>query len=323
MAVCAFEGNSDMYGLGIRLGYYLQWYGGIFAAWFAPSETRALRFTNGLFVAASFLALVILTVGDVDSLHPVEVYIILLLMFGAYLSLIPIYLWRLLTQCDPYWDPTRYPLVIPGAVFANLHLLLLVGVLVYQYWFWFNRVPTLDRVNCQEYGFLFAKIRLNNKGFIAVNILLYFFLGMVCLYIMWLKIRRAAGLPSPRGKRRTISRRHLIAHIELLGNLDTWIKIVVALTVTVATELVIDWNGIENVNSLASAGQTIPFLIGLGSVIRIFYVYWFPDDRDDDSDGGSYYSSDDRRSHRRPISVDHLPMAQPPNVRRPSRTYHR
>ncbi|KAF2472760.1 uncharacterized protein BDR25DRAFT_365913 [Lindgomyces ingoldianus] len=320
MAICGFEGNGDMYGLGIRLGYYLQWYGAIFAAWFAPTESRSLRFTNALFIAASFLALVIITARDMESLQPVEVYIILLLMFGAYLALIPIYLWRLLTKCDPYWDPTRYPLVIPGAVFANLHLLLLVGVLVYQYWFWFNRVSSLDHVNCQQYGFFFAQIRLNNKGFVAVNILVFFFLGLVCLYIIWLKIRRAAGLPSPRAKRR----RHLIAHIELLGNIDVWVKIVVALTVTVATELVIDWNGIEGVNSLSSAGQTIPFLIGLGSVLRIFYVYWFPHDGNDDSDGDSYYSTEYMQPYRRPRPVDELPLpAAAPPMRPPPRTHRR
>ena len=107
MAVCQFSGNSDMYGLGIRLGYYLQWFGAIFASWIAPSEVNSLRFSIDLFVAATFLALVILTANDADSLEPVEIYIVLLLMFGAYLALVPIYLLRMVTRCDPYWDPSR------------------------------------------------------------------------------------------------------------------------------------------------------------------------------------------------------------------------
>jgi hypothetical protein len=103
MAVCKIEGNSDMYGLGIRLGYYFQWYGAILARWLAPSEVKNLAFSMDVFVAATFLALAILTAGRVDSLEPVETYIVLLLMFGAYLALVPIYVWRLLTTCDPYW----------------------------------------------------------------------------------------------------------------------------------------------------------------------------------------------------------------------------
>ena len=92
-----------MYGLGIRLGFYFLWYGAILARWIAPSEVKNLAFSQDLFVAATFLALIILTANDIRSLEPVETYIVLLLMFGAYLALVPIYIWRLLTACDPYW----------------------------------------------------------------------------------------------------------------------------------------------------------------------------------------------------------------------------
>ena len=103
MAVCKIKGNSDMYGLGIRLGFYLLWYGAILARWMAPSEIKSVGYTTDVFVAATFLALIILTAEDVESLQPVETYIVLLLMFGAYLALVPMYLWRLVTACDPYW----------------------------------------------------------------------------------------------------------------------------------------------------------------------------------------------------------------------------
>ncbi|KAF2265878.1 hypothetical protein CC78DRAFT_531987 [Lojkania enalia] len=202
MAACRFEGNSDMYGLGIRLGYYFQWFGGVFAAWIAPSEVKSVRFSIDLFVAATFLALIILTAQDVNSLQPAETYIILLLMFGAYLALIPIYIWRLFTCCDPFWDPSRYPLVRQGALAANFSFLLLIGVLVFQYWFWFNRVPDLDRVGCQQYGFFFGQFRLNSRAFVIINALAYFFLGLVIVYLAWLKFRHFAGFPDPYETRR-------------------------------------------------------------------------------------------------------------------------
>lgn len=202
MAVCKFDGNSDMYGLGIRLGYYLQWYGGIFANWLAPSEVPGIRFANQLFISASFLALIILTVRSRDSLQPVETYIILLLMFGVYLSLVPIFIWRLLTACDPYWDPSRWPLVHPGKLFPTLSLGLLIAVLFYQYWFWIDRVPDLDNYNCQEYAFSFAQIRLNAKGFVVANVVIYFFLGLVCLWIITMKVRRWLEFPELRRQRR-------------------------------------------------------------------------------------------------------------------------
>ena len=103
MAVCKIEGKSDMYGLGIRLGFYFLWYGAILARWLAPTEIKSLAYTTDVFVAATFLALIIATATNINSLEPVETYIVLLLMFGAYLVLVPMYIWRLLTACDPYW----------------------------------------------------------------------------------------------------------------------------------------------------------------------------------------------------------------------------
>lgn len=113
MAVCKISGNNDMYGLGIRIGFYLQWYGAILARWIAPSEVKNLAFSLDIFVAATFLALINLTFNDFNSLEPVETYIVLLLLFGAYLALVPIYVWRLLTACNPYWVRVFATCVLP------------------------------------------------------------------------------------------------------------------------------------------------------------------------------------------------------------------
>lgn len=50
---CKFKGNADMYGLGIRLAFYLQWLGSIFAAWIARSEVSDLAFSNAVFISAT------------------------------------------------------------------------------------------------------------------------------------------------------------------------------------------------------------------------------------------------------------------------------
>lgn len=312
MAVCKFEGNSDMYGLGIRLGYYLQWFGGILAAWLAPTEVKGLRFTLELFVAATFLALIIHTANDVDSLQHVETYIVLLLAFGIYLALIPIYLWRLLTCCDPYWDPTRWPKVDPGRLTANLSFILLVGVLVYQYWFWFAHMPSLDDINCQQYGFLFGQVRLNSKVSVAVNALAYCFLGLIVLYVLALKFLGSDALDGRRPTKISRSHRHL------LQNMEGWFKIIVGLTIVLATELTIQWNEIEGVNSLVGAGQTIPFVIGIAAIVRIFYVYYvYPENnpRDNISGSGSVHSRPGSRPGSRPdgpISMKQVPYGRMP-----------
>ena len=283
MAVCSFDGNTDMYGLGIRIGFYLQWYAVEIASWFAPSEVNGARLTNSVFIAATFLALLIQIVRDVSSLQVVEVYIILLLTFGYYLFLVPVYAWRFLTGYDPKFDPTRYSQVWTGEVYSVLNFLLLTAVASFQLWFWFSRVPQLDKQSCQQYGFFFAKIRLNEKSFEVLNILLYFLLLSCCAVVLSITILIKAKLVEEKQPKRwtrsetSLGRRSIpnareAAHIKSLQKLRSACNVAVASTVITATELTIKWNKIQGVNSLTSAGQTIPLLIGIATIIRIAYV---------------------------------------------------
>jgi hypothetical protein len=139
----------------------------------------------------------------------------------------------------------------------------------------------------------------------VVNGLLYCFIGLIWLYLLALKVRHSFGFAEPRRRKRVVSRRHKAAHIDLLRNIDGWIKIVVASVVTLGVELTIGWNDIEGVNSLNSAGQTIPLVIGVVALIRILYVYYFPKADDYDSDSDSYYS------YRRPGGGGRLPSPLP------------
>jgi hypothetical protein len=182
MSSCGFTGNTDMYGLGIRIGFYLKWYGTVLASWIAKSEVPAMRLSNSFFVSATFLALLIQTVRN--TLKPVEIYIVLLLTFGGYLWFVPLYIWRLITGCTPEWDPTRYPRMRTGEVFSAFNFLLLVSVSVFQLWFWFDGVRSVGQDGCGEYGFFFSKLMLNSKGFIAANIIFHFFLLFCCLGVL-------------------------------------------------------------------------------------------------------------------------------------------
>ena len=194
MAVCSFAGNTDMYGLGIRIGFYLQWFAVDLASWLAPSEVNGIRLTVSIFIAATFLALIIQVSLNVSNLQVVEVYIILLLTFGYYLFFVPLYTWRLLVGYDPALDPFRFPHVWPGRVYSALNFLLLVAVASFQLWFWFARVPQLNGQSCQEYGFFFAKIRMNKKGFEVLNIVFYFLLLSSCAIVLSMTVLLRAGL---------------------------------------------------------------------------------------------------------------------------------
>lgn len=111
-----------MYGLSIRIGFYLQWYAGDLASWLAPSEVNRIRLTISVFIAATFLALLIQVILKIPSLQVVEIYITLLLTFGYFLFLVLLYVWRMLTGYNPALDPFRFSRVWPGQVYSVLNL---------------------------------------------------------------------------------------------------------------------------------------------------------------------------------------------------------
>lgn len=51
-------------------------------------------------------------------------------------------------------------------------------------------------------------------------------------------------------------------------------NVIIAITVVAATELTIKWNHIQNISDVTSAGQLIPMVIGVGLLVRVFYVAW-------------------------------------------------
>ena len=79
---CSFRGNSDLYGLGIRLGFYLQ----LLASYIAnqmslDDDISNLLDTNSTFMAAIFVAAVVLSsplyTDSGQGAHVEEVFIIL------------------------------------------------------------------------------------------------------------------------------------------------------------------------------------------------------------------------------------------------------
>lgn len=171
-----------MYGLGIRIAFYLQWVGTLFAARIAPREVPGLRLSNSFFISATFLALLIQT--SRRTVSSLDIYITLLLTYCAYYFYVPIYAWRFVTGCNPFLDPTRWPLVKATMHYDMFHTPMLIAVSIYQLWFWttgLKSLPTTD-TGCREYGFFFAKVPLKDSLFVAVNIFFAIILLLCCCW---------------------------------------------------------------------------------------------------------------------------------------------
>lgn len=270
-----------------------------------------------LFISATFLALVIQNVQR--QLHVVEIYVILLLTFGAYIFLLPLLFWRLMTGFNPLSDPTRFSLVDPGPTHSDLHSLLFLAVTGFQLWFWIIKVTELDSMYCGRYGFFFAKVPLDDRAFQIANIVIYFVLGVSVLTMLTLRVNRVC-----KGSSRSeedaewdeLEDRHdrdwLDHRIHTLQMLNLVKNIITSTVIVVGTELTISWNRIAGVYCLASAGQLIPFVIGLGVLSRVMYV-WLKE---------GYRQPSARRRPRPPWEVElgsSLSSPTPPPIHRRSR----
>jgi hypothetical protein len=185
---CQFPGTPDMYGQGIRVGFYTLWFSTELATWLARPLLPALRFLLPLFTAAAFLGLVIRTAWQ--TLLPVEVYVVLLLVSGTYYCWLPFYAWRLATGCSPYWDPSRWPLVAFGRVWLACHYLLMLAATAFQVWFWCTGLgalplavgPNALQPGCQQWGYFLAMVPLDAAVYIAFN-LLFVFVLLLCAFV--------------------------------------------------------------------------------------------------------------------------------------------
>ena len=66
--------------------------------------------------------------------------------------------------------------------------MLLIAISGFQIFFWADRVPSLDYDVCEEFGFLFSMIRLNEKGFQVVNVILYVLLVVACVFLLLVQV---------------------------------------------------------------------------------------------------------------------------------------
>ena len=92
-----FEGNPDIYGLGIRTGVYLQWFSSWLCMTLNPESAQELHAANSIFVFAIIIAAVVAATSDEDHFRPVEAYIVVQICFGYLLTVLSVLGLRL--QC--------------------------------------------------------------------------------------------------------------------------------------------------------------------------------------------------------------------------------
>lgn len=187
--LCSLPGRPDVYGVGIRTGFYIQWLGTLILEYFSEAHIDDMRFLGGFFSAAASTALVI-GVAHAD-IQPMDAHLLLLLAMGFFFFNMPLHVWRVLTGCNPRMDPFILTKETHGLFYHVTTVTMLATNAAIGTWFYTTLLPRLDR-ECRDVVFMFAKVDLENKKYmvagaifcigILVIITGYIFLGSCCVF---------------------------------------------------------------------------------------------------------------------------------------------
>lgn len=80
------EGQPDFYGLGIRIGVYLQWVSAWINLLIDPESAQSVYDVNSVFVFSILVATMIATLGSSPSIQPIETHIMLQFALGFFVT---------------------------------------------------------------------------------------------------------------------------------------------------------------------------------------------------------------------------------------------
>jgi hypothetical protein len=178
---CGFAGNSDLYGLGVRVGLYLQMAAYLCAQWrLAPARDSNVKVISQLrnSVIVFFLSTLILLVREAAqrTIHSVEVEVLLWLTAHYLVMIIQDKAWR---EKNPKS--------------ARLMFTLSTGSVYFYVWFYFRGMDMLPQSGCKDdYAFFFARVSLYHWYRTVMKV--YFVLAAVIYSLLLIKGTVAALL---------------------------------------------------------------------------------------------------------------------------------
>ncbi len=264
---CGFDGNSDIYGLGVRVGVYLQWLTSIFAENLYEPAVRSTRETNTTYQIAMLVGFIQITTSHWDKIKAIEGFITLLFCFsGACVSLTQAHLGYGAKSGHGAGDTAGSSSRAAG------DLLVSMAICAYGIWFLFFGLDKLPRTACAESVFFFARVGLFGwfrtflKTVFIAGLTGSAFMMLFCVDSLWRDLRELmsrwghTGSPSPSAEIiRTVNARAP----RFLGS-------IAALAVFImAVELTLDWNQVRGIDTCATFGQLFPLAVGAGNLGRV------------------------------------------------------
>lgn len=273
LSECTFAGNSDFYGIGVRLGFYFQWFSGLIAFVVNPEDSDAQADAQTIFLLANLIALIILQVQDAADVNVVVPILLFYMFFGGSVSAVTSATTSLQT-----WKKaitTRKIALAARQIFVQLTFLATLG---YSFYFWtegFKKFKRFPDACGGTYVFPVPhRVSLETPSAGSVlALLLLVVLILLIWFVSYKRLRRSFPSHTPAGVSKFAFNhcgedtplppwegRQL--HWTLIGG--SLISLVIIWSIA-GIELTLKWNHVTDVNNLGSTGQLIPFIIGVAS----------------------------------------------------------
>ena len=283
---CELLGNSDFYGLGVRLGIYFSWLTSWIANNFLPSEMSGSFDTNSIFLSA--IGLVGLYYSAKYDINIIDALILLTLACGFMFSVMSI--WGYRTMYYKKEGPNGKSHF--GGWGTHFRLGLCTGIAVYGLWFWTRGLSGGLPHDCnmrEECGglkiWLFGEFSLFSgvrHFYMVASILLCIYYGTMVLAATaafvhhlsdWIRTRQfsAWNLQQLSTEDDGLDRRELTISYAVLSTINLLWMLFAGLTV----ELTLNFNhviGVIGGAGLYGAGQLLPMFIGLFGFVRICWL---------------------------------------------------
>ncbi|ATY63994.1 hypothetical protein A9K55_004412 [Cordyceps militaris] len=260
---CSYDGNSDLYGVGVRVGLYAQWVATLLATVFEPRSENGLRTTNLIIQLAVFIGLCTESTRATSTtgLHASAAVITQFLLCGSLSSVTG--------------DGISHLRTLSGAA----RLFFYTAFSAYGCWFWFVGVDVMrdDGGGCAEVAF-FARtsfdgwFRVLGKVLAALGLVVCAGLVVYWAYLIVTRYRTGFESGLAANADRYAGGKGGRPRIELaLLVLSAGLLVLSAMVV----EYLIRANGVQKVGhaDLDSVGQLIPLIAGCtGAALMLWRI---------------------------------------------------
>lgn len=155
---CQFRGDDNTYGLGIRIGLYVQWITTDLAYNLLPEEASNIRAINSAFQLANLGGLLFITITKAlyqptPQLHAIECWIVLTFCLGGVCT-------GALKGSKKRGEPLTHDFSLHdmSSLGSVVNLTVNVVLVYYSIWFVFVGMDKMVHPLCNRYAFFFARV---------------------------------------------------------------------------------------------------------------------------------------------------------------------